>query len=89
MICMDSGRWVQGSKSGSIRCAYNLQVFSPIFSFGLDGHKFGSGKYIILGHHGMIYRQLPVIEKAASVKSERRCIIRRATSDLSRAKACL
>jgi len=37
----------------------------------------------------MIYRQLPDIEKAASVNSERHCRIRRATSYLTRAKACL
>jgi hypothetical protein len=53
-------------------CAYNLQVFPPIFSLGLDGHKFGSGKLTILRDYGMIYRQLPVTEKSQPIapKSE-------------------
>ncbi|MFA6371038.1 MAG: hypothetical protein WCW68_00285 [Methanothrix sp.] len=48
-------------------CAYNLQFFRPIFSFGLDGHKFGSGKQTIPADYGMIYRQLPVIEKSQPI----------------------
>jgi hypothetical protein len=47
--------------------AYNLQILRLIFSLGQDGHKFGSGKQIIPGHYGMIYRQLPVIGKSQSI----------------------
>jgi len=37
--------------------------------FGQDGHKFGSGNHPIPVYYGMIYRQLPAIEKAASKKT--------------------
>jgi hypothetical protein len=41
-----------------------LQIFSPIFSFGFDGYKFGSGKLPILRHYEMLYRRLHGIGKS-------------------------
>jgi hypothetical protein len=68
---------------------YNLHFFQPIFSFGLDRLKIASGKLAIPLLYGMIYRQLPDIEKAASAKIKMPCRIQSAKADLTGSKAYL
>jgi hypothetical protein len=49
---------------------YNPHFFQSIFSFEQNSYKLASGKQAIPLLYGMIYRQLPVTEKAASAKSK-------------------
>jgi hypothetical protein len=65
MICMDSVRWVQGSKSGSIRRDVRITYKSscPISPLDWMVHKFGSGQLLIPADYGMIWRQLHDIEQ--------------------------
>jgi len=58
--------------------AYNPQEFTPLFGILLTGPIFASAYLTIPVHYGMIYRQLPDIEKAASIKPKISCEIQRA-----------
>jgi len=65
---------------------YNLQESPLFFQSLLTRFKIASGKLAIPLLYGMIYRQLPDIEKAASAKIKMPCRIQRVKAGVLRAE---
>lgn len=65
------------------RVRVTYQILPLFFRPLLNKSQIASGKKPIPLLYGIIYRQLPIIEKATSAKLKRSYIIRRVTSDIS------